>query len=58
MYILSTFKDDVNAFLKSGAFWIALSIAILIVITIMILLIKNHKKKEVVITSLFAQLLL
>lgn len=46
MFILSTFKDDVNAFLKSGAFWIALSIAILIVVTIMILLIKNHKKKK------------
>ncbi len=46
MYILTTFKDDVNAFLKSGAFWIALGIAVLIVITIMILLIKNHKKKK------------
>ena len=46
MFILSTFKDDVNSFLKSGAFWIALGIAILIVITITVLLIKNHKKKK------------
>ena len=46
MLILSTFKDDVNAFLKSGAFWIALGIVILIVITITVLLIKNHKKKK------------
>ena len=46
MFILSTFKDDVNAFLKSGAFWIALGIAILIVVTITILLIKNRKKKK------------
>ena len=46
MFILSTFKDDVNAFLKSGAFWIAFGIAILIVVTITILLIKNRKKKK------------
>lgn len=46
MFILSTFKDDVNAFLKSGAFWIALGIAVLIVITITVLLIKNRKKKK------------
>ena len=46
MFVLSTFKDDVNAFLKSGAFWIALSIAILIVVTVVILLIKNRKKKK------------
>ena len=46
MFILSTFKDDVNAFLKSGAFWIALSIAILIVIALTIMFIKNRKKKK------------
>ena len=48
MFVLATFKDDVNAILKSGAFWIALSIAILIVITLLILFLKNRKKKEVV----------
>ncbi|MBQ6920350.1 MAG: hypothetical protein IJQ72_00430 [Bacilli bacterium] len=46
MFIQSTFKDDVNAFLKSGAFWIALGITVLIVITITVLLIKNRKKKK------------
>lgn len=46
MFILSTFKDDVNAFLKSGAFWIALSIAILIVVVIMVMWIINRKKKK------------
>lgn len=46
MLVLSTFKDDVNAFLKSGAFYIALGIAILIIITIAIMFFKNHKKKK------------
>ena len=46
MFVQATFKDDVNAFLKSGAFWIALGIAILIVATLAILFIKNRKKKK------------
>ena len=46
MLILATFKDDVNAFLKSGAFWIALGIAVIIVITLTVLFIKNRKKKK------------
>lgn len=46
MFVLSTFKDDVNAFLKSGSFWFALGIAIIIVIVLAILFIKNRKKKK------------
>ena len=46
MFVLSTFKDDVNAFLKSGAFWIAFGIAVLIIATVIILIVKNHKKKK------------
>ena len=44
--ILVTFKDEINAFLKSGAFWIALGLAILIVIGIVCLLVFNRKKKK------------
>ncbi len=44
--ILVTFKDEVNAFLKSGAFYIALALAILIVAGIIFLLVFNHKKKK------------
>lgn len=46
MFVFSTFKDDVNAMLKSGAFYIALGIAILIIATIVFLLIYNRKKKK------------
>ncbi len=46
MFVLSTFKDDVNAFLKSGAFWFALGIAVLIVATIVFLFFYNRKKKK------------
>ena len=46
MFVLSTFKDDVNAFLKSGAFWIAFSIAVLIIITLIVLFLKARKKKK------------
>ena len=44
--ILVTFKDEVNAFLRSGAFYIALGLAILIVVGIVFLLVLNHKKKK------------
>ncbi len=44
--IQATFKDSLNAFLKSGAFYIALGIAILIVIAIVLLLVFNRKKKK------------
>lgn len=44
--ILVTFKDEINAFLKSGAFYIALTLAILIIAGIIFLLVFNHKKKK------------
>ena len=44
--ILVTFKDEINAFLKSGAFYIALGLAILIVAGIVFLLVFNKKKKK------------
>ena len=44
--ILVTFKDEINAFLKSGAFYIALGLAILIVAGIVFLLVFNRKKKK------------
>ena len=40
-----TFKDDLNAFLKSGALYIALSIVLLIILAI-IFLIWRKKNKE------------
>ena len=43
--ILATFKDTVNEILKSGAFYIALGIAALIIITVVLLLVRNRKKK-------------
>ena len=43
--ILATFKDTVNEILKSGAFYIALGIVALIVITVVLLLVFNRKKK-------------
>ena len=43
--VLSTFKDTVNEILKSGAFYIALGIAVIIVITAVLLLVLNRKKK-------------
>ena len=44
--ILVTFKDEVNAFLRSGAFYIALGIAVLIVVGIVLLLVFSRKKKK------------
>ena len=44
--ILITFKDEINAILKSGAFYIALGLAVLIVIGIVLLLVLNRKKKK------------
>ena len=46
MFVLSTFKDDFNALLKSGAFYIALGIAVLILATIIFLVFWNRKKKK------------
>ena len=42
--IYSTFKDTLNEMLKNGSFYIALGIAILILLTIVILLVMNRKK--------------
>ena len=42
--VLATFKDTLNEILKSGAFYIALGIAALIVITVVLLLVFNRKK--------------
>lgn len=44
--ILITFKDEINAILKSGAFYIALGLAVLIVVGIVLLLVLNRKKKK------------
>ncbi len=44
--ILVTFKDEVNAFLRSGAFYIALGIAVLIVVGIVLLVVFSRKKKK------------
>ena len=44
--IFVTFKDEINAFLKSGAFYIALALAVLIVAGIIFLVIFNRKKKK------------
>ena len=43
---LVTFKDALNEFLKSGAFYIALGIAIVIAITIILLILLNKKKNK------------
>ena len=42
--ILATFKDVVNEILKSGAFYIALGITVIIVLTVVLLLVFNRKK--------------
>ncbi len=42
--VLATFKDTLNEILKSGAFYIALGIAVLIVVTVILLLVFNRKK--------------
>ena len=43
--VLATFKDTVNEILKSGAFYIALGIAIVIILTVVLFVVFNHKKK-------------
>ena len=43
--ILATFKDTLNELLKNGAFYIAISLVAIIVITVVALLIINRKKK-------------
>ena len=43
--ILLTFKDTLNEILKSGAFYIALGLVIIIAITVLVMLIANRKKK-------------
>jgi len=42
--ILLTFKDDINAFLKSNALYICLGIIGLILITLFLILFLNRKK--------------
>lgn len=42
--VLATFKDTLNEILKSGAFYIALGITALIIITVVLLLVFNRKK--------------
>ena len=39
-YLLTTFKDSFNAFLKNNALYLALGVVALIIIAIMIILIK------------------
>lgn len=46
MFVQSTFKDDINALLKSGAFYIALGIAIIIVVVLLVIWLSNRKKKK------------
>ena len=43
--VLTTFKDNLNDFLKNGSLYIALGLAILIVLTLVVLFILNKKKK-------------
>ena len=44
MYILSTFSDNLNAFLKTNALFIALGIVTLIVVSLVLLIVLNRKK--------------
>lgn len=44
--ILLTFKDDLNAFLKSGALYIALAVVLLIILAIIFLIWKRKKKEK------------
>ena len=46
LFVLDELKDDFNAFLKSNALWIAISLVGVIVIAIVIILIFGVKKKE------------
>ena len=43
--VLATFKDSLNELLKNGGLWIAVGLVGLIVITVVLLLVMNHKKK-------------
>ena len=43
--VLTTFKDSLNELLKNGGLWIAVGLAALIVVTFVVLLIINRKKK-------------
>lgn len=42
--VLATFKDTLNELLKSGAFYIALGLTAIIVVTVILLLVLNRKK--------------
>ena len=44
--VLATFKDTINDLLSSGAFYIALGFVVLIVATVILMLVFNHKKKK------------
>ena len=46
LFVLDELKDDFNAFLKSNALWIALSLVGVIVIVVVLILIFGIKKKE------------
>ena len=44
--VILTFKDDLNAFLKSNAIWIALAIVVMISISILLIVISGRKTKK------------
>ena len=46
MYILSTFSDNLNAFLKANALYIALAFVGLIVVSLVAMIIIGKKKKS------------
>ena len=43
--VLTTFKDNLNEFLKNGSLYISLGIVILIILTLIVLFLLNKKKK-------------
>ena len=43
--VLATFKDSLNELLKNGGLYIAIGLTALIVVTFVVLLIMNRKKK-------------
>ncbi len=43
--VLTTFKDNLNEFLKNGSLYIALGIVALIVLTLIVIFLFNKKKK-------------
>ena len=43
--VLATFKDSLNELLKNGGLYIAIGLVALIVVTVVLLLVMNRKKK-------------